>query len=259
MADEQQGNAVSAAFPAPPPFYKHFTPQNLSHLKEAQESQSLDQIASVQQVDASRSNSFDLPPELRCLIPPEPPKAGLYRNFGDSYNVIDVLPSLKDQGIEQLYPSPPNSPTTTAADGTKVARNFDRAFYLKKIARSLLLNFLELIGTLAVAPEQYGRKIEDLRALFINAHHLLNEYRPHQARETLIMMMEEQLERTRAETEGIWKMKEKVEGILAGLGGGEGMLTVEDSKEKARAELEAKLKAKEQKQIWDVLKSEVGS
>ncbi|KAI9702803.1 MAG: Mediator of RNA polymerase II transcription subunit 7 [Candelina mexicana] len=255
MTDEQQGNAVSAAYPAPPPFYRHFTPQNLSRLKEAQRSQPLDSNTLTQQDDAPRTN---LPPELRFLIPPEPPSAGLYRNFGDTYNVIDVLPSLKDQGIEQLYPSPPSSPTITAADGTKIIQNFDRAFYLKKMARSLLLNFLELVGTLAVAPEQYGRKIEDLRALFVNAHHLLNEYRPHQARETLIMMMEDQLERSRAETDGIWKMKEKVEGVLTGLGGGEGVLNVEDSKEKARAEYEAKRRNEEHKRIWEVLESELG-
>ena len=86
------------------------------------------------------------------------------------------------------------------------------------MAKSLLLNFLELVGVLSVNPEQYGRKIEDLRTLFINAHHLLNEYRPHQARETLILMMEEQLARSRAETDGIRNMKEKVDSILDGLG-----------------------------------------
>lgn len=32
------------------------------------------------------------------------------------------------------------------------------------------------------------------------------------------MMMEDQLARSRAETEGVLKMKEKVEGILEGLG-----------------------------------------
>ena len=57
----------------------------------------------------------------------------------------------------------------------------------------------------------------DLRTLFINFHHLLNEYRPHQARESLILMMKDQLERSRKETEGILKMKEEVEGVLEGL------------------------------------------
>jgi mediator of RNA polymerase II transcription subunit 7 len=74
------------------------------------------------------------------------------------------------------------------------------------------------MGIMSVNPEQYAEKIQDLRTLFINFHHLLNEYRPHQARESLILMMEEQLERARSETAGIEGMKVKVEGILSGLG-----------------------------------------
>lgn len=54
--------------------------------------------------------------------------------------------------------------------------------------------------------------------MFVNFHHLLNEYRPHQARESLILMMQDQLDRSRAETEGIMKMKEKVEGLLESFG-----------------------------------------
>jgi mediator of RNA polymerase II transcription subunit 7 len=41
--------------------------------------------------------------------------------------------------------------------------------------------------------------VEDLSLLFIHIHHLLNEFRPHQARETLRVMMELQ-RRQRAET-----------------------------------------------------------
>ena len=74
------------------------------------------------------------------------------------------------------------------------------------------------MGIMSVNPEQYEEKIQDLRTLFINFHHLLNEYRPHQARESLILMMEAQLARSKAETNGIESMKAKVEGILAGLG-----------------------------------------
>jgi len=80
------------------------------------------------------------------------------------------------------------------------------------------LNFLELVGILSVNPEQWVPKWEDLNTLFRNAHHLINEYRPHQARETLIAMMEDQLERKKAEVEGVLKMKDKVDSVLAELG-----------------------------------------
>jgi len=84
---------------------------------------------------------------------------------------------------------------------------------------------------MSVDARQYEEKMEDLKTLFINFHHLLNEYRPHQARESLILMMQDQLERSRAETRGILEMKERVERLLEGLGGaklGEGEKVSDD-------------------------------
>lgn len=194
--------------------------------------------------------------------------------------VIDSLPNLQEQGIEQLYPSGPEI-SDVRVDGTKSEWTLDRAFYLQKIAKSLLLNFLELVGILSVDPSQvrnhadpylslkanrciigqYGRKVEDLRTLFINAHHLLNEYRPHQARETLILMMEEQLQRSRAETEGIRQMKEKVEGILQDMAkdidqaiNSHGLI---DQEEVGRGGKDAALR--EQRRVWETLRSELGA
>jgi mediator of RNA polymerase II transcription subunit 7 len=117
-----------------------------------------------------------------------------------------------EQGIEQLY-TPPGTPD---GSGSGSGSHSDRALILKRIAKSLLLNFLELMGIMSVNPLQYAEKVQDLRTIFINFHHLLNEYRPHQARESLIMMMEDQLERSKSEIEGIERMKIKVEGILVG-------------------------------------------
>jgi len=37
--------------------------------------------------------------------------------------------------------------------------------------------------------------VEEIDLLFINMHHLLNSYRPHQARQTLIAIMENQVQR----------------------------------------------------------------
>lgn len=48
-------------------------------------------------------------------------------------------------------------------------------------------------------------------------HHLINEYRPHQARETLCLRMEEQLEKIRKETEENKKAVVQIEAVLAGL------------------------------------------
>lgn len=64
---------------------------------------------------------------------------------------------------------------------------------------------------------QFHEKTADLETILFNMHHLINEYRPHQARETLCLRMEEQLERTRRETEENRKAAAKVEDILARL------------------------------------------
>jgi mediator of RNA polymerase II transcription subunit 7 len=96
---------------------------------------------------------------------------------------------VKEQGIEQLYPDPV---TVSEQDPSKPFPPFSLAYYLLKISKSLLLNFLEFVGILSVSPEQFESKVDDMRNLFINAHHLINIYRPHQARESLIMMLDEQ-------------------------------------------------------------------
>ena len=66
---QQQQQQALSAFPAPPPFYKHFTPDNLLRVKELQDS------------------GQDIPPELRPLLPPAPPEEGTYHSFGDPYHV----------------------------------------------------------------------------------------------------------------------------------------------------------------------------
>ncbi|XP_034112245.1 mediator of RNA polymerase II transcription subunit 7 isoform X2 [Drosophila albomicans] len=60
----------------------------------------------------------------------------------------------------------------------------------------------------------YHNNIDDLSLLFVNMHHLLNEFRPHQARETLRVMMEMQ-KRQRVETASRFqKHLEKVREIV---------------------------------------------
>ena len=125
----------------------------------------------------------------------------------------DKLPTLEDQGITNL-------PSTTAPP-TKDAKHYDRAFELKRLAKSLLLNFLELAGTLSIAPTDAAAKIADLRTIFINIHHILNEYRPHQARESAIELMQDHLDRTRRETVAIRTQVDKARRVLEGLGSGD--------------------------------------
>lgn len=189
MADSGQAPAVAAAFPDPPPYWKHFSKSNLSQLRELQRSD-------------SSAGGQALPDPLNYLVPPEPPADGRYRSFGVQNDVssVSVLPlqrdtdclkfnqpdaSLEAAGIVQIYQ---NSSVST-----------DPTPQLLALSRAILLNFLELVGIMSNNPDDAAEKIEDLQVLFYNAHDLINQYRPHQARESLIMMMEDQLERSKAE------------------------------------------------------------
>ncbi|XP_034197756.1 mediator of RNA polymerase II transcription subunit 7b-like [Prunus dulcis] len=77
----------------------------------------------------------------------------------------DILPSLEDQGVHQLYPKGPN---------------IDFKKELRSLNRELQLHILELADILVERPSQYARRVEDISLIFKNLHHLLNSLRPHQ-------------------------------------------------------------------------------
>lgn len=151
-----------------------------------------------------------------CRVYVEDARACAKDSQTDREQLSTALPSLKDQGIDQLYPPSPTADTGRESP-SRPSQPVNHAYYLLKISKSLLLNFLEFVGILSVSPEQFEPKVDDMRNLFINAHHLLNLYRPHQARESLILLMEEQLNRTKEEIQQMDKTKADIEGFLGQL------------------------------------------
>ncbi|XP_059846708.1 mediator of RNA polymerase II transcription subunit 7 [Hypanus sabinus] len=116
---------------------------------------------------------------------PPPPIRDSYTMFGNQFQCDElIIRPLEGQGIERLHPP-----------------QFDHKKELKKLNMSILVNFLDLLDILIQSPGSIKReeKLEDLKLLFVHMHHLINEYRPHQARETLRVMMEVQ-KRQRLET-----------------------------------------------------------
>lgn len=175
--------SLSSAYPPPPSLYKHFTNENLSKLK----------------------NGDDKSYPLNLLIPPPPPSNAPYRSFGDIWQPDDKLLPLTEVGIAQLYKAIQSS--------DELGR--DRIWELKKLLKSLLSNFLELVGILSVNPQLFPAKVEDIRVILINMHHLLNEYRPHQARESLIMLMEDQINKKKQNIENIRKSNHEIQAKIA--------------------------------------------
>jgi len=262
-------SAISAAFPAPPPFYKSFTPRNLDRLHELLEASNPEdsdpQQSAGKPSQKETSISLSLPPELRCLIPPPPPPEGRYRSFGDVHDVSSSLlircsrkplrspknlssASTANKHTQQLNPAPPSSSTTTPAPSPP---------HLLHLTRCILLTFLSLVNRLATTPATYAPKWDELRALFEEAHAVINEYRPHQARETLILMMEEQIERCRSEGRAGREGAERVKKVLEEVGRVEGV-----GKELLRGEGggrgESAGDGEGEKRLWEVINREVG-
>lgn len=142
--------------------------------------------------------------------------------------------------------------------------------HLLNLTRSLLLSYLELIHVLSVNPEGlvWGPKWEDLRDLFRNVYHALNMYRPWQAKEALIHLLEETRDRAKREIKGVEELKKKVDGVLKGL---EGLGDDEDRDRMDGIEMEANHvngtgtngvkftheEAEREKMLWDIYREEL--
>ncbi|KAL6507122.1 Mediator of RNA polymerase II transcription subunit 7a [Orobanche hederae] len=130
---------------------------------------------------------------------PPPPIQGPYVLYGGNYTTDDVLPGLEEQGVRQLYPKGPNP---------------DFKKELRSLNRQLLLHILELADVLVERPSQYEWRIEGISLIFKNIHHLLNSVRPHQARATLIHILELQIQRRKQAVDDIKRRREEAQRLL---------------------------------------------
>lgn len=215
------GDLISSLYPPPPPYYKYFTEENLNKLdawvsaettrqgdkeevkeevkeeeddikEEEEEEEDKDINKDVKDINEDKYINKDKdkspPGELKFLVPPTTPSGTNYRGYGNIWSFEDKLPSLKESNWEQLYQDDDESITSEI----KIKE-------LHKLMDSLLLNFLELVGIISIDPGQFEGKVKDLSLILININHLLNTYRPHQSRESLIMLLKKQIESKRAE------------------------------------------------------------
>lgn len=271
MADAQQYNEDDELrlpfFPPPPPFFQHFTSENQTRLKEIRKEAGID-TSNDNEIHPSLTAEqiLALPTELRYLIPPEPPADDQeFKVFGDvakaegadSFSkTMDWISrslasdfTIVDWQYEQLYPSTSSSQSSAAS--------VDRQRYLFRFLRSILIAYIELLGIIAANPtsEQKDKKLKDILTMVTNMHALINEYRPHQARETLIREMERQVERKKKEIEGVKKMQARVQEVLDGFGkesvSGKG--DIEDDAQKYDIVPEEDRKKGAQKQMWTAI------
>ncbi|CAK7235310.1 Mediator of RNA polymerase II transcription subunit 7 [Sporothrix bragantina] len=206
MASQDDPGAV-APYPQPPSYlWSQFTEENEAAINELRDKHE----AETGEPRTAGTIVPDVPEALAVLQPPEPPQNGRWRVFGQMYNLSNQLPSLEEQGVARLgVPIP--------ADSAEKDAHASKVFELKKLSKSLLLNFLELAGILAINPRDAADKLADLQTIFFNMHQHINEWRPHQTREALISMLQAQLERTRNETRALHEVTDSVRKTLVGL------------------------------------------
>ncbi|KAG0170933.1 Mediator of RNA polymerase II transcription subunit 7 [Apophysomyces sp. BC1034] len=190
MSEEQ---AQRSAWPDPPIYYKRYTDENVEKLREARETGVYPDDLVI---------APPLPPDhIRSLEPPPPP-TDQYQVFDQTWEVHDHLRTLTEQGVPQFFPS-----------GT-----IDSIQELKKLNRALIVQFLDLLKVLVTDPDAFGQRIERISYIFINMHHILNEYRPHQARETLRLLMENQLARKRQQAAELRRKSAEMMTLLQNFG-----------------------------------------
>ena len=240
MAEDGKSN-ITSAYPAPPAHYKLFTSENVDRLQEHFESSGQAPLSAFNPLDPNNGPLPDInsiPKDLQGLIPPPLPENGAYRTFNT---------------IHYVNPTPASElPTTPSQE------------QLVQVLRQILVKFLHITHLLSLDPSMkyYVPAWTELERLFKEMHTGINAWRPHQAKEMLIQMMEEQIHTIRAESErcrqSVQKAREVVEGI-----GKEDVKTkqtgvVEVRGKESREEEAWKRKKSREKRVWDVIQREVG-
>lgn len=199
---------TSSAFPDPPYFYTHFTAENLAALADLAPSKDL------------TPSTSSLPPSspLHFLVPPPPP-SNTYTTFQRLWTFPERHRTLADAEIPILYPPDLDAPSSPSNTSSTISSP-QRVIALRRISKSILLAFLELVGIASINPSSadVDDKISDFRNLLFNAHHLINGYRSHHAREQLAELMEEQVKRVEEETAENWRLVGKVNEVLRAVG-----------------------------------------
>ena len=186
-------------FPAPPAAYRRYTSANLALAAEleAADAGATDEAWADRQrrVLGERAPDFDLrelvtAPDASWLA-----AEGGFESFGQRWPLEDPLPTLADSGVAQLYDAA-----------------LDRREALRRLLQTLLLSYLQLVHSILQGPPSIvhhaadettngQRLIAHIRTTAINMHHLCNELRPVQARETLKSMLREQIDERKRRTD----------------------------------------------------------
>lgn len=195
--------------------------------------------------------------------PPRPPK---FFSLSLHISKLKDLPYSHQISLPAPAAPPQNSDESESVQQQAAQSQPPTQQRLLVITHNILLTFLALTHALASAPSTYAPIWDQLHALFQEAHAVVNDYRPHQARETLIAMMEAQVAKGREEGKGAREMGARVKAVLEKLGGGV-EVAVEDNRDmgsmmNGRREYGVRGREREEDEetrtVWEVVGREVG-
>ncbi|KAI0275163.1 MED7 protein-domain-containing protein [Gloeopeniophorella convolvens] len=211
--DDEQETELRNPFPSPPSHYTNYTTQNLKLLALLKE-RTGDQDNSEARQKEILFDQSDVPDwPLTSLEKPRVDwirEEGHYTVFGDTWFLKETIPSLGEVGGHQLYPEDASA---------------DRRPALQAILKSMLVTYSSLLGSLLApppsitsnAPPDWHRQVEWITVLAQNVMAAANDLRPVQARASLELMMQRQLELRREETKAIHEKCDALEAQLAQL------------------------------------------
>eukprot|EP01105_Mastigella_eilhardi_P018431 TRINITY_DN4268_c0_g1_i2.p1 TRINITY_DN4268_c0_g1~~TRINITY_DN4268_c0_g1_i2.p1 ORF type:complete len:179 (-),score=52.70 TRINITY_DN4268_c0_g1_i2:171-683(-) len=137
------------------------------------------------------TSAFPPPPKYYKLyggIAPQPEPPALPPDNA-TFAVFGEVRVANAQSLQQMFP----------------AGQIDTVAELKKLNHSVAVNFLQLLDYLLTNPVDFQVKIGDIEQLVRNMNTLINTYRPHEARESLIAMMQDQVDRSHHSTDDLSK------------------------------------------------------